>query len=335
MDLQKELLQKVIDGFGKKVDAVNELSDFFGVGKDAIYRRLRGDTLLTPDEIYKLVKHYRIPVHHMIFEDLDLVFFSFTPLSRKIKSVDDYLDGLKNNLREFGKVPEATIYFPTNEIPIFYYCFFPELISFKLYVWGRNIWDLEYLQNQPFSTDIISPQALDTCKEVLQSYLKVPVIEMWSLDLFDNTLNQIEYYASSGGFKNERDSLMLCEKLQSLAEHMAKMAESGKKMDLNKPNLEHADFLLYHNEMISTDSYIYLTSPHVRVLFSIFGSPNYMTSSDDRICDFTENWITKIKARSRPISLDAERDRAWFFKGIKKRIESTKNRIQHQLGDFD
>ena len=237
----------------------------------------------------------------------------------------------KRTWENFGTVPNAEIYYPTNEIPIFYYSFFPELISFKLYVWGRNIWDLEYLQQQAFYPNIIQHHAVDICNEVLQSYLQIDTIEMWSLNLFDNTLNQIEYYANTGGFKDEQDALMLCDKLIALAKHMYKMAEEGKKSGLKSSSLKYADFKLYHNEMISTNSFIYLTSPHIRVLFSIYGSPNYMTSTDERICDYTENWIKKIKARSTPIIGDAARDRNWFFKGIKRRIENTRNRIENQL----
>ena len=331
INLQQELLARIIERFEKKVDAVRELADFFNVGKDAIYRRLRGDTLLTPEEIRQLARKYKISLDAILFEDKDMVFFSFNAFSRTIRSVDDYLSNLKANLENFGNVPNAEIYYPTNEIPIFYYCFFPELISFKLYVWGRNIWDLDYLQKHAFRPDIIQHHALDMCNEVLQTYLRIDTIEMWSLNLFDNTLNQIEYYANTGGFKNEEDALELCDKLAALADHMSAMAEAGKKSDLNGHSIEKADFQLYHNEMISTNSFIYLTSPHIRVLFSIYGSPNYMTSSDERICDYTENWIRKIKARSTPIIGDAARDRNWFFKGIKRRIENTRKRIENHL----
>ena len=332
-DLQNELLTRIIDRFEKKVEAVRELADFFNVGKDAIYRRLRGDTLLTPEEILQLAKKYKISLDGILFEDKDVVFFSFNAFSIKIKSVDDYLANLKANVESFGNVPNADIYYPTNEIPIFYYCFFPELISFKLYVWGRNIWDLEYLQRQAFHHDLIQHHAIEICNEVLQSYLQIDTKEMWSLNLFDNTLNQIEYYANTDGFRNEQDALMLCDKLLELAKHMYNMAEEGKKFSTQTSSVKYGNFELYHNEMISTNSFIYLTSPHLRVLFSIYGSPNYMTSSDERICDYTENWIKKIKARSTPIIKDAAKGRNWFFKGIKRRIENTRNRIENHLGE--
>ena len=332
-NLQQELLTRIIDRFEKKVEAVRELADFFNVGKDAIYRRLRGDTLLTPEEILQLAKKYKISLDGILFEDKDVVFFSFNAFSIKIKSVDDYLANLKANVESFGNVPNADIFYPTNEIPIFYYCFFPELISFKLYVWGRNIWDLEYLQRQAFHPDLIQHHAIEICNEILQSYLQIDTKEMWSLNLFDNTLNQIEYYANTGGFRNESDALMLCDKLLELSRHMYGMAEEGKKYSMQTPSIKYANFELSHNEMISTNSFIYLTSRHLRVLFSIYGSPNYMTSSDERICDYTENWIKKIQARSIPIIKDAAKDRNWFFKGIKRRIENTRNRIENQLNE--
>ena len=331
MNLQRELINRIISYHhdGKRTNAVKNLSDLLSVGKDAIYRRIRGETLLTPDEILVLCQHYNLSLDSLLFQERNSVLFSFNAFSRKIKSFQDYLEDLKLNLEQFGQIPTAKVYYNTNEIPIFYYCFFRELISFKFYVWGRNIWNIDYLQNEAFHTDLIDHQVFDVCEGVLDNYLKVNTIEMWSLNLFDNTLNQIEYYASTGAFRREDDALMLCDKLEALVDHMSHMATMGKKSKIGHRE-GYGTLQLYHNEMISTNTLIYLKSefPAVRVLFTIYGSPNFMKSTDERICDYTEEWIEKIMARSTIISENAARPRNWFFRGIKRRIEATRKLIQ-------
>ena len=331
IDLQEELLNRIMGRFDRKADAVKELSDHFGVGKDAIYRRLRGDTLLTPDEILALSKKYNISLDGILFEDLDTVFFSFNAFSKEIMNFDDYLASVEQNLDQFGQIKDAKVYFNSNEIPFFYYCFFPELISFKLYVWGRNIWNMEYLQEQTFHTGVIPFHAIEMSETILKKYLSLSTTEMWSLNLFDNTLNQIEYYANTGGFKEETDALLLCDKLVQLAEHFSQMAAASKKLALHTKVGGYGNFTLYQNEMISTNNFIYVKSPRIKALFTVFGSPNYLRSSDERICKYTEEWLDKIEARSTPLTNHADRDRNWFFKGIKRRIDHTRTRIKNQL----
>lgn len=334
IDLQEELLNRIIQRYDKRSEAVRELSEHFDVGRDAIYRRLRGDTLLTPTEILELAKKFNISLDAIMFQDLDTVFFSFNAFSREINSFEDYLVSLNDYLDKFLHMKDVSVYHNANDIPIWYYCFFPELISFKLYVWGRNIWDMEYLQRQKFKPTIIQPHAIELCESVLKKYLSISTTEMWSLNLFDNTLNQIDYYASTDGFENEDDAFMLIDRLEELAHHFAKMAEAGKKLGLKGEVEGYGDFTLYHNEMISTNNFIYLKSPIMKVLFTIYGSPNYLRSSDERICNYTEQWLEKIMARSTPIIENAKRSRnAFFQKGIQRRIDIVRRRIQSHFED--
>jgi hypothetical protein len=49
--LQHYLLEEISKRFLKKTDAVDVLCQLLNVGKDAIYRRMRGDTVLSPAEL--------------------------------------------------------------------------------------------------------------------------------------------------------------------------------------------------------------------------------------------------------------------------------------------
>ena len=61
--------------------------------------------------------------------------------------------------------------------------------------------------------------------------MKIPSTELWSLNIFDNTLNQVEYHAESGYFARIEDALELCDMLKRIAKHMESMAERGEKVD--------------------------------------------------------------------------------------------------------
>lgn len=332
--LQQALLEQIISSFKKKSDAVERISELLHLGKDAVYRRLRGVTLLTPDEIQLLATAFGISVDNLIFRNTDSLIFTMNALSGKIQSFRDFFDDLSTNVQELTALKDVFIYYPTNEIPLFYFFFFPELLEFKLYVWGKHIWDFDYLNNQPFGKNLI-PQDLHTKgQQTLQRWLKIDSAEMWSVNLFDNTLNQIEFHAAIGSFEHYADAFALCDALSSLSDHLSEMAAAGKKFKPGSAPATGGGFELYHNEMVSAYNTIYLTSPSARMVYVTFGSPNFIKSTDARICDFTENWTKTILQKSIPISTRAEGERKRFFQMINRRIDQTRKRLTAYAQDL-
>jgi hypothetical protein len=334
--LQTYILEAIQARFIKKTEAVDALAELLNVGKDAVYRRLRGDTLLTPDEIELLVRHYNISLDAYIFRQSDSVFFTFNPFTHTVKTFDDYLTGIHTDLLLLSKLPNVQISYASAEIPIFYYMFFPELFQFKLYVWARTIWHFDFLQKVPFSFDLIPFPFIQKSEEILKLYRQIPSTELWSLNIIDNTLNQIEYHVVSNGFKDPTDALILCEKLQMLVIHMQTMAEYGQKIPLSTNHINEQipdNFELYHNEMIYTNITIFVESKIGRAVYTSHCNPNFLKTTDIRMCDYTEGWINSIMAKSNKMSKSAEKPRQWFFERLRKRIEMVQTRLKVTLAE--
>ena len=329
--LQSQLIEQILLLFPKKAEAVEKLSDLLNLGRDAVYRRLRGDTMLTPDEVSLLARSFGISLDSLIFGDTDSVFFTFNAFSREINSLEDYLAGLHQNLAQLGSLKNVQLFYASSEMPVFHYFFYPELISFKLFVWGQTVWNLDYLQHQAFRFDLIPPHVIQMGEEILHMYNNLNTTELWSLNIFDNTLNQIAYHAKSGSFARSEDALLLCDCLDRLAGHLCSMAEHGRKFRLNQSPDSGRPFNLYHNEMIYTNNTLLLRAARQRVVFSTFGDPNFLSSTDRRICDFTEDWFRKIISKSTAISNHSEASRNSFFNGLRRRVDHSRKRIEMQL----
>lgn len=332
--LQQVLLEQIIGSFKKKSDAVERISELLHLGKDAVYRRLRGETLLTPKEIQLLATAFGISLDSLVFQNTNSLIFSMNALSGKIHTFRDFFEGLSANIQELGAVKDSFIYYPTNEIPLFYFFFFPELLEFKLYVWGKHIWDFDYLNTTPFGKNFIPADLQIKSQQLLQRWLKIDSAEMWSANLFDNTLSQIEFHAATGGFEEYGDAFRLCDALSKLSEHLCNMAAAGKKFKPGNHPSSGAIFELYHNEMVSAYNTIYITSPTVRMVYVTFGTPNFIKSTDPRICDFTENWTKTILQKSIPISNRAEGERKRFFQMVNRRIDQTRKRLAAYAHDL-
>lgn len=298
--------------------------------KDAVYRRLKGNTRLTPDELSKVAIHFGLSVDRYIFESANSVLFTFNAFSRTISNYEDYILSILEPLEKLRSIPMVKIHYASLEVPIFYYCFFPELITFKLYVWSRSVWDLPHTRETKFSFDLIAPSGLEKAQRMLQAYLEIPSLQMWSLNIIDNTLSQIEYHIISGRLKNNQDSYVLLNCLDQLINHMESMAAAGKKRPL-KGSQNRADLEIYHNEMIYTNNTILVDSPYFNGIFTSFGNPNFLFSSDDRIIDYTKVWFKRVLDKASPLTLASEKNRNWYFQQLRKKVQLTRARIDMHL----
>ena len=331
-NLQEKVFGKILECFPKRSAAVDELSTLLGVGKDAIYRRFRGDTLVTPDELFVLAKKYSISLDALIYEKTDTVFFRFNPFSYKVNSFQDYLNTLVKNLARLNVMPGIHIRYASSEIPFFYYAYFPELISFKLYIFGRTIWNFDYLNNRSFDFDIVSYPTIRLTEEMLDGYRRISTTELWNLNIMDNTLNQIEYHVNSGGFRQDQDAILLYDKLLELTNHMEFMVMQGRKCALNDSTAENGgDLNLYHNEMLYTNNTILVETEQKGFVYTTFASPNFLISGDNRMYSFATDWFNKLMQKASPLSTNAEKSRKVFFNKLRKKIENAKMRIILQI----
>lgn len=327
-DLQESLFERILARFPRRTDAVDALCDILHLAKDPVYRRLRGDTFLSPTELATLAAHFRISLDALVTGETDHVLCSFNAFSNKVATFEDYLGGFLDDFEQIRRLPNPHLYYASTEVPVFTYSLFPELISFKLYIWGRTTWNLEYLRQRPFDFDLVTHPVIRLSQAVLKHYLSLNSTELWSVHLVDNTLAQIEYHVYSGGFRNPADAILLCEKTADWVAHMRAMAETGRKFNTDeKPENGRGIFNLYHNEMIYANITALVTSDVGRTVYSAFCNPNFLSSTDPKLCDYTESWFGQVLARSNLISQSSEKSRDWFFRELTKKIDRVKQRL--------
>jgi hypothetical protein len=332
--LQDQIFEIVLQRFARRADAVEALCQLLNLSKDAIYRRLRGDTFLSPQELATLAQRFNLSLDALMTGQTDNVLCHFNAFSRRLQDFGDYLENYVQDLEQMRRLPNLHLYYASVEIPVFTYNFFPELISFKLYIWGRTTWNFPYLRDRSFDFSLVTPPVMRLSQALLQHYLAIDSTELWSLHVTDNTLAQIEYHVYSGGFTDPDEALVLCDKLTDWANHMRLMAAAGRKFPLGgRPESAAGELNLYHNEMVYTNITALVKSDAVRMVYSAYCNPNFLHSSDPKLCDFTEDWFNNIIAKSNPITRAAEKNRDGFFRELLKRIDRVKNRIRQHIED--
>lgn len=333
--LQNKIFEVILQNYGKKAEAVEKLADLLRVGKDAIYRRMRGDSILTPEEIELLAKKYRISLDSLVFAKSDTVFFDYNAFTKKVGNFKEYLEGVKQSIELVQSLPESEFYYASMEIPVFHYFYNRELTAFKLYVWGVTSLGFDFLDGRKFSFDLVSPDNFKTTEYIAKLYNQIPTTELYSLNIVDHTLNHIEYIAAIEGFERPEDALLLCDAVHDVMQHARSMAEAGMKFSPGTKPVAgmNASFSLYHNELVSTNNTFLVKTAVSKSVFTTFGNPNFLSTSDVKMCEYTDKWLQMTINKSTSISTHSEKSRAWFFNRLEKKIKSTRRRIEMILED--
>ena len=325
--IQELLFEKIIQQHSQKSDALDNIRKLLSIGKDALYRRLRGETGLSPDELRILALHYNISIDELIFQNTSNAFVSYNAFEGETQTFLEFTSNLNGMLRQVSEQSKGELLNASDEMPIFQLMRFPKLFAFKLYVWGVNTWQFNHLQKIPFKTNLVSPEVLKIAKENVKLYESLDTIELWDLGVMEKTLNQIETCALVDQFANPKDALVLCDQLSELFQHLRKEAKAGYKFPIRKSS-KRGEFHLYNNEMSSTGNTFLIKSAQTKYLVFAYCPPNFFRSHDRRLCDYTEEWFENIITRSTAISGAGARSRNQYFNRLEKKIAKMKERIE-------
>ena len=330
--LQQRLFDRIIENYARKSDAVEEIAELLNVGRDAVYRRMRAETSLTPDELMLLAHRYNISLDRLMDSASSTILFNFNAFERQVQNFEDYLTNVHELIEGVAKLPDSHFYYASQEVPIFHYFYYPELTAFKLYVYGQSVWSLDYLATRPFSFDLLPPAHLRHIEATVEQYNRVPSVSLWNNTVVDNTIQQIEYALEVNAFAERSDALRLLDHLHDLFQHLTRMATLGKKFSPGtQPTGASADFELYHNELFHLSNTIYVKTVANRMVFTTFSNPNFLLTTDAHFCDYTEAWIQKVIGRSSGLTAQNERARMTFFNTIFRKINAARKRVEEQV----
>jgi len=327
MDIQQLIFNEIEKRIPKDKQSTTEIAKVLHMSSDAVYRRQRGDTALLAQELTELAKHFKISLDALLGQQSTTVFSEFSGFTKPVQSFQDFVAGALRQLEIVHSLPDPYLYYASQEIPVFQYIYFPELIQFKLYVWGTTTWDFDYLKNQPFHFDLVPYSTMGLIGKMLELYNRLPSTDLWTLNIVDYTLNQIEYVVYSRQFENPEDALLLCDRVLALIGHMRKMAEKGFKFSPDETPTTGAAFNLYHNELMYTSNTMLVTAQQHKFLVAVFCNPNYLRSTDQKLCNYTYEWMENLISKSQAMSVHSKRNRKWYFNRLAQKVELAKQRI--------
>ena len=326
-------MQRLKASLPANISFVEELSDLLHISNDSAYRRIRGESDLTIEEITSICKHFKVSFDSFINNtNSSFVSFSHLQLSNHVNTFKEYLQNIKNDLTHILKFPqeERQVIFAAEDIPVFQNFAHPFLTAFKIFYWNKSILNSKDFEDKKFETAHVDDELLKIAADIYDNYSKIYSIEVWSDDTINSTIKQIEFYWDSGSFKSKEDALLICEEVNLMLARICKQAEISIKLDRNnKPTGTEKNYELYHSDVMIGTNCVLTKTANVLGAYISYHTFNSMLTHNANFCNETDLWLKNLIRKSNLISGVAEKQRYRYFKHINGLLKKLKEKIEN------
>ncbi len=327
LSLQQKLFKEIRKRIPKHSSLELELSRILAKPFIEILEIINYQTELSLNDAKKLADAFGFSIDRLSTYQPSVVPFRFRAMDYNLHSMRDYFHAILSELRNVdGWGPRRLIY-AANDFPVFSLFQFPDLAAFKLYFWGRTVYDMPAFRDRQFSLYEIDKINLQLGERAWRQYLKMPSIEIWSSDIVNNVLKQIFHAWKFGFFKENDGAIHICNQVIALLDHIEIQAEQGRKFHPNNYPPKRENYQLFYNEVSISNNTILFSSEDIDVAFILQNALNYLVTDNQAFCLKTEAWLNTMINKSTPISIHNPELRENFFKQLKGNIDFVKQRI--------
>tara|TARA_B100000508_G_scaffold137355_1_gene131616 strand:- start:139986 stop:140996 length:1011 start_codon:yes stop_codon:yes gene_type:complete len=331
-NIQAKLLNIVKSKISKTDNIGSVLSELLSISIDAAYRRNRGETPLTIDEVQKICNYFSISFDDLASLKENNVLFEYSPLYNYDFSFDSYLDGLVDALRRLSEATNPHITLTVDNIALFQLLNFPHLTRFRLFYWAKSHLQIEEYQNVLFEEEKLTDHAYSVGYEILQRYVKIPTTECYDPEFLKGFMRQIQYYSSAHLFKDPEYPLQLMDEIKMMAYHIKKQAEIGKKFIYRQQApAQGNEFNLYLNDTVNADNTYYYEAKEEKGIYVVHNHLNFLHTSDPTYVNESKSILDRQLSNSSIISQTNEKDRNSFFHKLDRTIDQFKSKIEADL----
>lgn len=322
---QSLFLKRIEDLIGNSSSLVFEMSEILNISTDSAYRRMRGETLLSIDEIIKLCDRFNVSFDAFTRVESGLVTFAYSEMEGKTNNLLDYLKGVLKDLTSIVAIPDSHIIYACQDIPVFYHYNFSEIAAFKFFYWMRSIMNVNDANLSKFNPEVIDSEIFEVAKEIYSLYSKVPSTEIWTDTTMHSTLKQIEFYWDAGVFNSAAEAIAVCESLKQEILSIQHQAETSAKNSSDSAK----KYELYYSEIEITNNCVLINLGFSKAVYLSHFSFYTMKTMNETYCKSTEDWLKSLIKKTTLISGVSEKIRFQFFNKAISAIDKLINKISN------
>jgi hypothetical protein len=320
-NIQSVFLEQVKQRLTPNLSFADELAEVLHISRDSAYRRIRGETVLSLDEVKVLCNQYGVSLDSIISSDAAMVSFNYRMVDGRHFTFDMWLRSILVNLEMLVPFSDRHLIYFAKDIPVFYYFNSPLIGRFKMFFWMNSVLRTEDLRGAKFGPESVPKELVVVGQKIWKQYSETPRTEIWSDETLNVTLRQIEFYHECGFFQSPSYALQLCDEYASIVNDIKSWAAVG-----YKENPE-AKFNLYKNDLLIADNTIFFRMGDKRVTFIPYNTMNILTTTHETFCRQTEDYLVNLTSKSILISTTGEKERSKFFNQMQHKIQQLKARL--------
>jgi hypothetical protein len=321
-ELQTRFLDAIKQMLPASTSLVSEISDLLEVSNDSAYRRIRGETALSLDEIAKICHHFNFSLDSLFSIDVGTVTFNYLML-KGVEHYREYLTSIVRDLTMISESDDAEIIYAATDIPIFHHFRYPKLAAFKMFYWLRAVVNEPELASKKFSFDLIPEDMIELGRKVYDLYSEIPSYELWTNATITSNIKQIEFFWESGVFESSNDALDVCNELREEISFIQRQAELKSKVvfsDKVKSGYEN-NYLLHVSDIEIGNNCILIRMNKMKGVYLSHQTFNKLFTTNTKFTEETHLWLSGIIQKSTLISGVAEKIRYQFFRDILRQID--------------
>nr|WP_297166015.1 hypothetical protein [uncultured Dysgonomonas sp.] len=292
------------------------LMDLLSLGKEAVYRRLRGTVSFDIEESALISKDLNISLDHIIgMKSDDKAIFDLN-LIRKSDMLDDYCRFINNYIQAFRQLrlySNSKSYSAYNVIPLSFYTQYDLISKFYWYKW---LYQMEGFDKTTQFSQFSFPSRV---AEIHKSFIEESrFIENSSFvlarNIFISLAMDVDFFLRLNLLTKAEVQQIKVELIELLI-HLESVAASG---------LWNGDkeVSFYLSNMNFESSYTYLECAGFELsIFRVF-SFGSICSRKDQVCKVHKDWLDSLKRSSTLISQSGDVHRAEYFNEQKEVIDS-------------
>ena len=314
--LQINFLNRIKDIIPESVSFTDELAEVLQISTDSVYRRLRGETLLTVNEVYQLCTHYRISFDLFTHQAKNIA-FHYDDLKNP-SGFHTYLSTIYNDMKQIARSENKQIIYAAIDVPIFHHFKYPELSAFKMFYWMKAVVGVPSLDGKKFSVSHVSPEFAEIGKKIYDVYQNIPSVEIWTDETINSLIKQIEFYWDAGYFETQDDALTVCKQAREEIETLNKQAElSSKKMNKS----DEGSFMLYHSHIEIGSNCIFTKKADIEAVYLSVHTFNKIVTGNPGFVEDSKAWLENLIKKSDLISGVSQVNRYRFFKRASDKLD--------------
>ena len=326
-EIQFRIFERIKQVLPSSISFVDELAIQLNISNDSAYRRIRGEKLLSIEELHRLGTAYHISFDSLLKNELHNISFNYRSINSNI-SFEAYFNSILENLKLILGFNNKELIYVAKDLPLLQYFEYPTITAFKIFFWYKTILGDPKFKVDHFDPSLIPNSIFETGKQIRGAYIKVPSTEVWNKESINSTLNQIEFYYDNGFLKDRKLLSTIFEELRLLIIQVREDAALGYKTSLTYPSTNNTDnFKLYYNEVTIGDNTIFFNMGDRKMAFITHNVLNILSTTNPEFCNETHKMLLTIVNKSNLISVVSQKQRNSFFNDILLKIDTLSSKL--------